>query len=134
MTMALGASAGPAAQERIPLLQRQGQTDPRSVTLTGCVANGSTAGIYTLTTSGPKADAQDKNAMKAITLTLTGEVDLSRHVGHEVSITGVHAIPWVTVMPNGPEGAVTHGDRKPTASFAVTSLTMIAASCSQPAD
>jgi hypothetical protein len=142
MTMALGASARVAAQERIPLLPRDGWMDPWAVTLVGCVAQGTSGGGYTLTTSIPQPEATDKDAMTSIKLVLTStEVDLSRHVGHTVSVTGVHAAHWATGMTGTTgsgspvsEGAVKDDGKKTTGTFAVKSLKMVATSCSLRAE
>ena len=141
MTMALGAS-GVATQERIPLLPRDGWMDPWAVTLVGCVAQGKAAGGYTLTTSIPQPEATDRDAVKSIKLVLTStEVDLTQHVGHTVSVTGVHAAQWTTGTTGttssekpASEGAVKDDDKKTTGTFAVTSLKMVATSCSQRAE
>jgi hypothetical protein len=136
MTMGLGASAGLATQESVAPLQKGSPTDPKSVTLTGCVAQGTPAGTYTLTTT-PPAEATDKDAKKPIMLTLTGtEVDLSPHVGHQVSVTGLHGVPaaiGTTGTKPAPEGAVKEDDKKPTGTFTVKSLKMVAASCTPAA-
>jgi hypothetical protein len=143
MTMALGASARVATQERIPLLPRDGWMDPWAVTLVGCVAQGTSAGgYYTLTTSIPQPEATAKDATKSMKLVLTStEVDLSRHIGHTVSVTGVHAVDWATVTTGTTgrekpvsEGAVKDDDKKTKGTFAVKSLTMVATSCSQRAE
>jgi hypothetical protein len=142
MTMGLGASAGLATQESVPPLQKDGSTNPKSITLTGCVAQGTPAGTYTLTTSTPKAEATDKDAKKPMTLILTGtDVDLSPHVGHEVSVTGQHAVP-AAIGTTGVAGsekpaagvAVKDDDKKPTGTFTVKSLKMVATSCTPPAN
>ena len=142
MTMALVASARVATQERIPLLLRDGWMDPWAVTLVGCVAQGTSAGGYTLTTSIPQPEATDKDAMKSIKFVLTStEVDLSRHIGHTVSVTGVHAVHWATGTTGTTgseklvsEGAVKDDDKKTKGTFTVKSLTMVATSCSQRAE
>jgi hypothetical protein len=142
MTMALGAAAPVATQERIPLLQRAGLMDPWAVTLVGCVAQGTSAGGYTLTTSIPQPEATNKDAMKSIRLVLTStEVDLSRHIGHTVSVTGVQVVHWATGTTGTTggekvvsEGAVKDDDKKTEGTFTVKSLTMVATSCSQRAE
>jgi hypothetical protein len=117
--------------------------DPWAVTLVGCVAQGTSGGGYTLTTSIPQPEATDKDAMTSIKLVLTStEVDLSRHVGHTVSVTGVHAAHWATgttgtTASGSPvsEGAVKDdGSKKTTGTFAVKSLKMVATSCSLRAE
>ena len=106
--------------------------DPWAVTLVGCVAQGKAAGGYTLTTSIPQPEATDRDAVKSIKLVLTStEVDLTQHVGHTVSVTGVHAAQWTTGTTGttssekpASEGAVKDDDKKTTGTFAVTSLKM----------
>jgi hypothetical protein len=142
ITMAFGASGRVATQEKIPLLSRDGWLDPWAVTVVGCIAQGTSAGDYTLTTSIPQPEATDKDATKSIKLVLTSiEVDLSQHVGHTVSVTGVHAANLVTGTTGTTnskkpvsEGAVKDDDKKMTGTFAVKSLKMVAASCSRRAE
>lgn len=60
-------------------------------------------------------DAMGKDAMMSLTLGLTSaKVDLSKHVGHQVSVSGVDAQPMGKM-----------------AMFTVTSLTMVANSCAK---
>jgi hypothetical protein len=139
MIAALGASAGVTAQERIPLLPKDSWKDPWAVTVVGCIAQRTSAGGYTLTTSIPQPEATDEGAMKSTTLVLTStEVDLSQHVGHTVSVTGVHTPHWAagTTSREKPvsEGAVKDDNKKTTGTFAVKSLKMVATSCSQRAE
>jgi hypothetical protein len=138
MTMALGASAGVAPQEKIPLLPRLDWMDPWAVTVVGCIVQGTSADDYTLTTSIPQPEATDKDAMNSIGLVLTGtEVDLSRHVGQTVSLTGVHAAHLTTGIAGTTssetrvsEDAVNGDDKDTRRTFAVKSLKMVAAFCS----
>jgi len=98
-------------------------------TYTGCIAAGDMAGTYTLThvmsemgngamkkdTMGK--DAMGKDAMAKPMAIESKSVDLSKHVGHKVSVTG-------------PDSAM-KGDAmgKPMAAWSVTSIKMIAATC-----
>ncbi len=110
---------------------------------TGCVEAGSAAGTFMLTHVATadhmrkdmmKKDAMEKDtmtknsvtkdAMAPTTLTLTGSpVDLSKHLGHKVSITGSLAHEKMDAMEKG-----TMGKSAPT--FTVKSLKMVAATCS----
>ena len=120
---------------------------------TGCIEAGSAAGTFMLThvatadhmgkdmmkkdamakdtmakdTMAKDAMAKDgmsEDAMAPTTLTLTGSsVDLSKHLGHEVSITGSLADEKMDAMEMGTMG-------KSTSTFTVKSLKMIAATCS----
>lgn len=69
-------------------------------------------------------DGMNHESMVPTTLTLTASsVDLSKHVGHKVSITGSLAHEKMDAMENGAMG-------KSTSTFTVKSLKMIAATCS----
>ena len=115
---------------------------------TGCVEAGSAAGTFMLTHVATadhmrkdmmKKDAMEKDtmtkdamakdrmsheSMAPTTLTLTGSsVDLSKHLGHKVSITGSLAHEKMDAMEKGRMG-------KSTPTFTVKSVKMVAATCS----
>jgi hypothetical protein len=115
---------------------------------TGCVEAASAAGTFMLTHVATvdrmgkdmmKKDAMGKDdmatdtmakhgmsheSMVPTTLTLTGSsVDLSKHLGHKVSLTGSLAHEKMDAMEKGTMG-------KSTSTFTVKSLKMIAATCS----
>ena len=116
---------------------------------TGCIEAGSAAGTFMLThvatadhmgkdmmkkDAMAKKDTMAKDAMAKdgmshesmapTTLTLTGSsVDLSKHLGHKVSLTGSLAHEKMDAMEKGTMG-------KSTSTFTVKSLKMIAATCS----
>ena len=144
MAMVVSVAAAGVSQEQIPQAQRPGAAaaDTAAVTLTGCVARGTAADTYTLAEtkksagSTPAADA----AVKAEVVTLRGtEVDMSKHVGHSVTLTGSYAKPDAAVGTSGAVGA--SGTEKPAASapsggekttgkaFTVTSLKMVSPTC-----
>jgi pentapeptide MXKDX repeat protein len=119
----------------------------KDATYTGCVESGGAAGMFLLThftadhmgkdtmkKDAMKSDAMkkdtmakdtmSKDAMAPTTLTLSStSVDLSRHVGHKVSITGSGAHGKMDTM-----GKDTMTKDAP--AFTVKSLKMVAASCS----
>jgi hypothetical protein len=69
-------------------------------------------------------DGMSKDAMAPTALTLTGSsVDLSKHLGHKVSVTGSLAHEKMHAMDKGTMG-------KATSAFTVKSLKMVAATCS----
>jgi hypothetical protein len=105
---------------------------------TGCIEAGSAAGTFMLThvatadhmgkdiiKKEPMAkDGMSHESMAPTTLTLTGSlVDLSKHLGHKVSITGSLAHEKMDAMEKGTMG-------KSTSTFTVKSLKMVAATCS----
>ena len=110
---------------------------------TGCVEAGSAAGTFMLThvatadrmvndimkkdamAKGTMAkDGMSHESMAPTTLTLTGSsVDLSKHLGHEVSVTGWLAPEKMDAMEKGTMG-------KSSSTFTVKSLKMIASTCS----
>ena len=72
-----------------------------------------------------KKDAMGKDKMSPATLAIASKtVDLSRHVGHKVSVTGAEAGTGMSMAKPDSMG-------KSTPAFSVTSLTMIATTCSQ---
>lgn len=116
----------------------------KTTTLTGCVADGTEQGTFTLTNVTREGAAASKSApagtsgtampMVDSVMLMGTKVDFSKHVGHKVSVTGT------------PFGAETRDHAKPDkpgdhaktpqpaanqAMLTVTSLKMIAASCGQ---
>ena len=104
----------------------------------GCIEAGSAAGTFTLTHVATadhmgkdmmKKDAMAKDGMShesmaPTTLTLTGSsVDLSKHLGHKVSVTGSLAHEQMEAMEKDPMSTST-------SAFTVKSLKMISATCS----
>ena len=105
-------------------------------TYTGCIAAGDVAGSYTLTHATAEMamghDAMKNDAMKKDTMgkdtmghsmaIASKSVDLAKHVGHKVSVTG---------PDNGMGMAMGKGDTmgKGMAAWSVTSIKMIAATC-----
>lgn len=98
-------------------------------TYTGCIAAGEMAGTYTLTHAAAemgmghdamKKDTMGKDAMSKPMAIESKSVDLAKHLGHKVTVTG-------------PDSAM--GMAKPDAmgkgapAWSVTSLKMVAATC-----
>src|SRR5919106_25711 len=97
-------------------------------TYTGCVAAGTMARTFTLTHI--TADHMGKDAMAPTTLTVaSSSVDLSKHLGHKVSITGS---PAARGKMDAMKKDVMAKDSmaKEASAFIVKSLKMVAASCS----
>jgi DNA-binding transcriptional regulator LsrR (DeoR family) len=111
VSMAVGATAAGAVQERIPELPRPGAADVKSITLTGCVERGTEIESYTLTEAKEGATTAS-NVTPRLPLAISStDVDISKHVGHSVSVTGSYA--------------------KAPRNFTVKSLKMLASSCQQ---
>ena len=144
---AVGAAAAGASQDRIPEAQRPATEaqapardaprpatmDTPGTTITGCVARGTAAETFTLAEVKKDAPAADAAAPAAL-IVLTGtEVDLSKHVGHSVALTGSYASPTATVGTSGTEKpstpAATENSQKAAKTFTVKSLKMVAPSC-----
>jgi pentapeptide MXKDX repeat protein len=97
-------------------------------TYTGCIAAGEMAGSYNLThamsdmamgNDAMKKDTMGKDAMAKPMAIESKSVDLSKHVGHKVAVTGSeHAM-----------GMKSDAMAKPMAAWTVTSIKMIAATC-----
>ena len=97
-------------------------------TYTGCIAAGDMAGSYTLThvmndmamgKDTMKKDTMGKDSMAKPMAIDSKSVDLSKHVGHKVAVTG----------PDRAMGMKGDAMSKPMAAWTVTSIKMIAASC-----
>jgi hypothetical protein len=119
MSVAVGAQSGGDKMDKSISTEK---------TYTGCVEAGSAAGSFTLThvtadtgKDTVKKDSMGKDAMAPSTLTIAGtEVDLSKHVGHKVSVTGAE---------DKRETEKSVAVAKGIPAFTVQSLRMIATSC-----
>ena len=128
----VSAAAAGASQDK-PDAQKPATMDAPGMTLTGCVARGTAPDTFTLAEKkgAPAADA----STPAPLVTLTGtEVDLSKHVGHSVTLTGSFASPSAAIGTTGTEKPATPAapeDSKKTAAktFTVKSLKMVSPTC-----
>ena len=147
-SVALGAQSGGTMAKG----EKMDKMEMMDANYTGCIDAGSAAGTFMLTHVATadhmgkdmmKKDAMAKDTMAKdamakdgmshesmvpttlTTLTLTSSlVDLSKHQGHKVSITGSLAHEKMDSMEKGTMG-------KSTSTFTVKSLKMVAATCSQ---
>lgn len=112
LSLASAFAVGLAAQQSTTAGQdtQQGQRGPRSVTITGCLRAGDTAGTYMLTdvtglpamgrrggstsaatgattTAGAESGTQS-SAGTSVRLNPAADVDLAPHVGHKIEVTG----------------------------------------------
>jgi hypothetical protein len=138
--MALSAAAASVSQASIPELQKAARPNAASATLTGCVAPGVAAGTYILTNifKDEQTNAKDGLVRTSVLLSST-DVDVSRHVGHRVSVTGVYLSHGRTTTvaamdKRAPTEEIARGDKLTSATFRVKSLALVADSCSQTAD
>ena len=141
--VALALSVGVRAQSGSGMAQddkmgKMEKMDGKTRTYIGCLAAGAEAGTFTLThaiaddhmgkdamksdamnSDAMKHDAMKNDAMKNDTLAVSSKnVDLGKHVGHKVSVTG----------SSGADKMDANG--KSTSALTVTSLKMVSASCS----
>jgi pentapeptide MXKDX repeat protein len=128
---------------------------PTPKTYEGCVAAGPTAGTFVLTHAAEPAMAKEamakdsmskdtpangamgKDAMAATkTLALEGKaVDFSKHVGHQVSVTGT-GVPAMAMAHPDAMAPMANSDAMakkdpPAQKFSVTAFKMIATSCTK---
>jgi hypothetical protein len=141
ISMAVSAAAAGVGQERIAELQRPGTAtiEAPSVTITGCVARGLTNDSYTLVETKKSGTAASDASTPSEPLALSGTaVDISKHVGHSVEVTGTYASTDATIGTAGTEKpaapAATEPAKKPAKPFTVKSLKMVSASCSTASD
>jgi len=137
---AVSAAAAGVSQDRIPNAQRPGTMDAPGMTITGCVARGTAADTFTLAegkTGAPAPAAAADSTAPAALVTLAGtDVDLSKHVGHNVTLTGSYASPTAAVGTSGTETpavsatpAATTDSKKAAKTFTVKSLKMVSPTC-----
>jgi hypothetical protein len=131
----VGAATAGVSQDRIPDAQRPGAIEAPASTLTGCVARGTATDTYTLAEAKKDATAAPATAAPAELVALAGtDVDLSKHVGHSVTVTGSYTGTAGTTGTSGTEKpaaapATTEDTKKPAKTFTVKSLKMVAPSC-----
>jgi len=107
-------------------------------TYTGCIAAGEMAGTYTLTNAmaemamggdAMKKDTMGKDSMAKPMAIESKSIDLAKHLGHKVSVTGPDSAMAMgkDTMGKDTMGKDTMG--KAMAAWSVTSLKMVAATC-----
>ena len=126
LPVAAGAQSGTMAKG-----DKMDKMEMKDATYTGCIEAGGTSGTFVLTHVADDhmaKDAMSKDTM-ATTLTLSStSVDLSKHVGHKVSVTGSPAHGKMDAM--GKDTMAKDGMAKDGSTLTVRSLKMVAASCS----
>jgi hypothetical protein len=142
MVVGLSGATARGIQDQIPEIPTARAMAAKSVTVTGCVGRGSAPDTYILTTTVREGEATGKDTSKPETLLLSAaHIDISKHVGQRVSVTGMHAAAsqaiWIaaaTEVKPAIESTMTKTAAKVPAEFTVQSLMMISASCSQAGD
>ena len=125
--------SGMAQDDKMGKMDKMEKMDGKTWTYTGCLAAGADAGTFTLTHAmaddhmgkdamkhdGMKSDAMKADSMKSDTLAVSSKsVDLGKHVGHRVSVTGSSGANKMDANGKG------------VSAFTVKSLKMVSASCS----
>ena len=123
-----------ASQDKLPDAQRPAATMDAGTMLTGCVARGTAADTFTLAEAKKGAPVAADASTPAPLVTLAGtEVDLSKHVGHSVTVTGSYASTTAVVGTSGAEKpaapAAIEDSKKTAKTFTVKSLKMVSATC-----
>ena len=104
-------------------MDKMDKMEMKDTTHTGCVEAGSAPGTFMLTHLAAD-DHMGKDTVAPTTFSLSSAaVDLSKHVGHKVSVTGSSAHGKTDAMEKDTMA-------KGTPAFTVKSLKMVAASCS----
>jgi hypothetical protein len=133
LATAVSAAAAGVSQDRIPDAQKPGAPDTPGITLTGCVARGTAADTYTLAEVKKDATAAPATAAPAELIVLTGtDVDMSKHVGHSVAVTGAYAnlnVPTGTAGTEKPAATVDTKTAAKAKTFTVKSLKMVSPTC-----
>src|SRR5260221_5015852 len=147
LPVAVSAQAGTMAKG-----DKMDKMEMKDATYTGCIAAGTTAGPFMLThvaddhmgkdamkkdamkddamkNDAMKKDTMAKDTMAGTTMALTSaSVDLGKHLGHKVSVTGTAAHGKMDAM--GKDTMAKDAIAKDGPAFTVKSLKMVAASCS----
>ena len=132
LPVAAGAQSGTMAKG-----DKMDKMEMKDATYTGCIAAGTAAGAFVLTHAiddhmgkdAMKKNTMAKNTMAATTMALTSaSVDLGKHLGHKVSVTGTAAHGKMDAM--GKDTMAKDAMAKDGPAFTVKSLKMVAASCS----
>ena len=106
-------------------MDKMDKMEMKDASYTGCIAAGMATGTFMLTQVS--ADAMGKNAMTPESIALaSSSVDLSKHLGHKVAITGSPAHGKMDAMGKDTKD----GMAKDAPAFTVKSLKMVSASCS----
>ena len=141
LATAVSAATAGVSQDRIPDAQRPGAIDAPGITLmgapgitlTGCVARGTASDTYTLAEAKKDETAAPATAAPAELVALSGtDVDLSKHVGHSVTVTGSYEGTEGAKGTSGtekPAPTTTEDTKKAAKTFTVKSLKMVAPSC-----
>ena len=130
----VSAAAAGASQDKVADAQRPATMDAPGMTLTGCVARGTAADTFTLAEVKKGAPVAADASTPAPLVALTGtEVDLSKHVGHSVTLTGSYASPTAAIGTpeprSRPRPAATEDSKKAAKTFTVKSLKMVSPTC-----
>src|SRR5258708_36366640 len=129
LPVAVGAQSGTMA--------KGDKMEVKDATYTGCIAAGTAAGTFVLThvvddhmgEDAMKKDSMAKDTMAATTMPLIrASVDLGKHLGHKVSVTGTVAHGKMDAMGNDTMAKDAMANGGP--AFTVKSLKMGASSCS----
>ena len=132
LPVAVGAQSGTMAKG-----DKMDKMKMKDATYTGCIAAGTAAGAFVLTHAvdghmgkdAMKKNTMAKDTMAATTMALTSaSVDLGKHLGHKVSVTGTAAHGKMDAM--GKDTMAKDAIAKDGPAFTVKSLKMVAASCS----
>ena len=139
MATLFSAAAAAVNQDRIPELQRDGWRDGQGATITGCVARGAATDTYILTSIAKDGEITSKDAVPRAPIVLSSkDIDMGKHIGHSVSVTGSYEREWPSAFATTEEsasvGVIGNSSKKTSRTFTVKSLIMIADSCSQPAE
>ena len=132
LPVAVGAQSGTMAKGG-----KMDKMEMKDATYTGCIAAGTAAGTFVLThvvndhmgKDAMKKDTMAKDTMAATTMALmSATVDLGKHQGHKVSVTGM--VAHGKMDARGKDTMAKDAMAKNGPAFTVKSLKMVAASCS----
>jgi hypothetical protein len=123
----------------VPQPSATSTSDPKSITIVGCITGGPAAFKLTQATAAtasavkPETTVGTSGISTSYDLTPRAGVDLTSHVGHKVELTGT-AMPASSSTSLGGAASAAAGaagaDKPAAARFNVTAVKMVSASCS----
>jgi hypothetical protein len=143
VSLIVGLTASVAAQRALPNGGKtSSKVQAKTVTITGCVAQGIDADHYVLANAVRRAQPPASASKAGASLTAgsdkegaddrTGPYDLQggefkAHLGHQVAVTGTSGAALKAADPTPSDSAA---DKKPLPTFNVLSVKMVSATCS----
>ena len=100
-TSIVTAQAARSAQGSAGAAPKDAQEKAADISMTGCVAQGSSASVFILASAKLKSDDPNEKAKTYVLVNQVEDLDLKGHINHEVTVTGVAEAKTPPVPPAG---------------------------------